>query len=246
MAHPPPGQPAGTRAAGGNHAAAHQLHRKRALGPGPGHDRALGRVAGGAASESQHLLLAAGYAPAYPETRYGDPLLGPVRTALERILDGHLPYPAVIVDRHGDLVAANDGFDALTTGVAPELLAPPVSVARVLLHPQGMIGRLHQEMARNPSGRLEDLVTELEELVPDRPRQPGPDYLGFAVPLRLRSGDGELRLLTMLTHYGTAVDVAELRLEAFLPPDEATAAILTELAARRRGVGPRSATPHPG
>ena len=85
------------------------------------------------------------------------------------------------------------------------------------------------------TGRLDELVTELEELVPDRPRQPGPDYLGFAVPLRLRRGEGELRLLTTLTHFGTAVDVtiAELRLEAFLPADEETAAILTEIAGRR-------------
>jgi transcriptional regulator with XRE-family HTH domain len=211
--------------------------------------------------ERNGLLLAAGYAPAYPETRFDDPHLGPVRTALERILEGHLPYPAVIVDRHADLVASNDGFGALTGGVAPELLARPVNVARMLLHPQGMaprianfdgwawhvIDRLHQEMARNPSGRLNDLITELEELVPNRPRQPGPDYLGFAVPLRLRSSDGELRLLTTLTHFGTAVDVtiAELRLEAFLPADEATASILTELVGRRRGVGSRSATPHP-
>ena len=67
--------------------------------------------------------------------------------------------------------------------------------------------------------------------MPDRPRQPGPDYLGFAVPLRLRSDDGELRLLTTLTHFGTAVDVtvAELRLEAFLPADEQTAAVLRDL-----------------
>jgi transcriptional regulator with XRE-family HTH domain len=196
------------------------------------------------------LLLAAGYAPAYQETRFDDPRLGPVRTALQCILAGHLPCPAVIVDRHGDLVVANDGFGVLTGGVAPELLAPPVNVARVLLHPQGMaprianfdewawhvIDRLHQEIARNPSDRLKDLITELEELVPDRPRQPGPDYLGFAVPLRLRSSDGELRLLTTLTYFGTAVDVtiAELRLEAFLPADEATASILTELAGRRR------------
>src|SRR5262249_56172785 len=60
--------------------------------------------------ERNALLLTAGYAPAYPETRFDDPRLGPVRTALERILDGHLPYPAVIVDRHGDLVAAHDGL----------------------------------------------------------------------------------------------------------------------------------------
>ena len=67
-------------------------------------------------------LLSAGYAPVYGETRFDDPKLGPVRRALERILEGHLPYPAVIVDRHGDLVAGNEAFWDLTHGVAPELL----------------------------------------------------------------------------------------------------------------------------
>jgi len=194
--------------------------------------------------ERNALLLAAGYAPVYQETRFED--LDPLRTALERVLEGHLPYPAVITDRHGDLVSANDAFGALTAGVAPELLVPPLNVARVLLHPRGMaprivkldewaahvIDRLHEESVRNPDDRLAALVTELVALVPDRLRRPGPDHLGFAVPLRLRSGDGELRLLTTLTHFGTALDVtvAELRLEAFLPADDATAAALGQRA----------------
>ena len=193
--------------------------------------------------ERNALLLAAGYAPAYHETRFDDPKLDPVRTALARILDGHLPYPAVIVDRHGDLVAANDAFWSLTDGVAAPLREPPVNLPRLLLHPHGMAPRianldqwawhvidaLRQETMRNPNDRLEALVAELEALVPDRPRHPGPDHLGFAVPLRLSSSDGELQLLTTLTHFGTALDVtvAELRLEAFLPADQATASILT-------------------
>jgi transcriptional regulator with XRE-family HTH domain len=197
--------------------------------------------------ERNAMLFAAGYAPAYQETRFDDPRLDPVRTALARILRGHLPYPAVIVDRHGDLVAANDAFWMLTDTAAPPLLAPPVNVARLLLHPHGLAPRilnldqwawhvidaLRQQAARNPNDRLEALAAELEGLVPGRPRQPGPEYLGFAVPLRLSLGDGELRLLTTLTHFGTAVDVtvAELRLEAFLPADEATASTLTNLGA---------------
>jgi transcriptional regulator with XRE-family HTH domain len=192
--------------------------------------------------ERNALLLDAGYAPAYEETRLDDPKLGAVRTALERILDGHLPYPAVISDRHGDLVLANAAFGPLTEGAAPELLAPPVSLARLLLHPRGMAPRIanldewawhvvdavEREAARNPGERLAALVDELHALMPDRSRQPGPDHIGFAVPLRLSSDDGELRLLTTLTHFGTATDVtvAELRLEAFLPADEETAAIL--------------------
>jgi transcriptional regulator with XRE-family HTH domain len=193
--------------------------------------------------ERNSLLLAAGYAPAYEETPLDGERLAPVRAALENVLAGHLPYPAVIIDRHGDLVSANSAFWTLTEGSKPELLAQPLSVPRLFLHPDGMAPRilnlddwawhvidaLRRESVRNPDERLAQLVDELEELVPDRPPHPGPDHLGFSVPLRLRADDGELQLLSILTHFGTAVDVtlAELRLEAFLPADAATAAYLT-------------------
>lgn len=186
------------------------------------------------------LLLAAGYAPAYPQTPLADPRLQPVRAALEQILTGHLPYPAVIVDRCGDLVLGNAAFHALADGVAPQLLAPPVSLPRLLLDPHGLAPRivnlaewawhvvdgLRAEETRNPHPRLEQLVADLVALLPSRPPALDRDFLGFAVPMRLRVPDGaELRLVTTLTHFGTAVDVtlAELRLEAFLPADGATA-----------------------
>jgi transcriptional regulator with XRE-family HTH domain len=190
--------------------------------------------------ERNDLLLTAGFAPAYPETSLTDPALAPVRTALEHILAGHLPYPAVIVDRHGDLVAANDAFDVLTEDVAADLLVPPVNVYRLALHPAGMasrivnmaqwshhvVDRLRQESKRNPDGRLAALSAELATHVPDR--IVGPGYLGFAVPIQLRSRHGELRLITTVTTFATAVDVtlAELKLEAFLPADPETAALL--------------------
>lgn len=200
--------------------------------------------------ERNGLLLAAGYAPAYRETPFDDPRLDPVRTALEGILEGHLPCPAVLADRHFDLVSANAAFHALIAGVAPDLLVPPVSVPRLMLHPRGLAGRivnldewawhvidaLAGEAIRNPDDRLDALTEELTALVPDRPAGPGPGYLGAAVPLRIRPGvegrsAGELRLLTTLTRFGTADDVtvAELKLEAFLPADEATAAYLREV-----------------
>ncbi|MEV5875799.1 helix-turn-helix transcriptional regulator [Streptomyces sp. NPDC052101] len=211
--------------------------------------------------ERNELLLAAGFAPAYPRTPLDDPRLDAVRSALERILDGHLPYPAVVVDRHGDLVSANAAFHALTASAAPRLLVPPVSVPRVLLHPQGLaprivnleewawhiIDRVGAESVRNPDHRLRRLAAELAELAPARPRE-SPDHLGFAVPLRLRApgpdDDRELTLITTLTHFGTATDVtvAELRLEAFLPADEATAALLAELVGRGLDEGGAVAT----
>jgi hypothetical protein len=72
--------------------------------------------------ERNDLLHAAGYAPAYPQTALDDPALAPVRTALEHVLAGHLPYPAIVVDRYGTLVATNEAFGILAEGVAPELL----------------------------------------------------------------------------------------------------------------------------
>jgi transcriptional regulator with XRE-family HTH domain len=198
--------------------------------------------------ERNALLLAAGYAPVFPETRFDDPQLAPVREALNRILDGHLPYPAVITDRHGDLVSANRSFTALTAEVAPELVVPPISVPRLLLDPRGLapqivnldewawhvIEALRHRAARASNERLEAIAVELAEMVPPPPRS-NPDHVGFAVPLRFRWRGNELHLLTTLTHFGTAHDVtvAELGLEAFLPADEATAKLLHELADAR-------------
>lgn len=186
------------------------------------------------------LLLSAGYAPAFTEAALDEPALQPVRQALDRILDGHLPYPAVVVRPYGELVAANSALDVISEGAAGWLLEPPVNVLRLALHPDGMAPRVRNladwgrhilESLRNqgrhrPDPRLDDLLTELEKYVPTEP--PSNGYLGFAVPLRLATNDGELRLMTTLTSFATATDItlAELRLEAFLPVDAQTADIL--------------------
>ncbi|MEY9874248.1 transcriptional regulator with XRE-family HTH domain [Streptacidiphilus sp. MAP12-33] len=193
--------------------------------------------------ERNALLLSAGYAPAFAESGLEAPRLEPVRAALRGILDGHLPYPAAVVTRHGVLVDANAAFALFTEGCAAELLRPPVNVRRLALHPEGMArrvlnlpewGRHVTEALRNrlrvsPDPEQAELLAELESYLP--PAEPRPDYLGFAVPLRLRAASGvELSLITTLTTFATATDVslAELHLEAFLPADETTAAHLRE------------------
>ena len=189
--------------------------------------------------DRNELLLAAGYAPAYAETRLDDPTLDPVRGALETILDGHRPYPAVITDRTGDLVSANDAFTGLIGRVPRSLWEPRLNLPRVLLHPNGLGSRvininewgrhvidgLARKSQRHPNAGLEALIDELEDYVPSRPQETPPHHVGFAVPLRLRSDGGELTLLTTLTHFATAIDVtiSELTLEGFLPADAATA-----------------------
>jgi hypothetical protein len=195
--------------------------------------------------ERNVLLLAAGFAPVFAESPLDDEALLPVREALDGILKGHMPYPAVVAALGGRLVAANAATEVLTAGAAPELLEPPVNVLRLAVHPDGMAPRVENldewgrhivenvraHALRNPDPRLDELLAELEQHVP--PSSPGPDHLGFAVPLRLRCDEGELRLITTLTFFATALDVtlAELHLEAYLPADEASARILQE---RRR------------
>lgn len=108
------------------------------------------------------LLLAAGYAPVYPESSLDDPALAPVRTAIDHILKGHLPYPALVVDRNGDVVAANEAFDLITEGADPRLVGPGTNAYRLALHPHGMAPRIlnFAEWA----GHILERIRQLEEL----------------------------------------------------------------------------------
>jgi transcriptional regulator with XRE-family HTH domain len=201
--------------------------------------------------ERNRFLLAAGYAPAYSERALDDPELDPIRRALERILDGHLPYPAAITDRVADLVSANAAFMALVADVPSPLREPPLNLARVLLHPGALgprvinmnewgrhvIEGLRRKSLRHRNAGLDELIHELEGYVVDQaPAVPSPPQ-GFAVPLRLDCGHVELTLLTTLTHFATTVDVtvSELTLEAFLPADAVTATYFERAVTRRAG-----------
>lgn len=197
--------------------------------------------------ERNEFLRSAGYATAYPQTPLDDNALSPVRDALNHILAGHMPYPAIIVDRYGDLIAANAAQRILFDGCAPGLLGPPANAFRLALHPEGMAPRIvnfaewarhvlnaiSAELARNPDDRLASLLDELNRYVP--PARPGPGHLGFAVPLHFRSAHGNLCLITTISSFATAVDVtlAELKLEAFLPADARTASVLLALSEER-------------
>lgn len=180
--------------------------------------------------ERNDLLLAAGFAPVYPQTGLDDPALQHVRSALGHILTGHLPYPAIVVDASHNLVLANDAFSLFTDGVADKLLEPPVNVLRLSLHPDGVAPRIinlsqwaQHILDRLPPGDFRD---ELAAYVPYV--EPGPEHVGFAAPMHLRSPKGDLHLTTTITTFATALDVtvAELKLEAFLPANPATAALL--------------------
>src|SRR3954468_14674403 len=88
--------------------------------------------------ERNGLLLAAGYAPAFDQRSLDDPQMQAVRDAMQLVLDGHDPYPALVVDRTWNLLAANRGVGVLTEGADAELLAPPINCMRLALHPRGL------------------------------------------------------------------------------------------------------------
>lgn len=198
--------------------------------------------------DRNELLLSSGFAPVYAESDLDGPELRPIRDAIVALLAAHEPYPALAAKPDGELVAHNDAIDLFFEGAAKELTTPPINGFRLALHPDGMAphianfaewGRhvleaLRAAQRRRSEDAMEALLAELETYVPSAPL--GSDHLGFAVPLRLGTAEGELRLITTLTSFATAVDVtlADLQLEAFLPADEQTAHVLQLRAERRR------------
>lgn len=200
------------------------------------------------------LLLAGGYAPAFPEHELDAPEMAPVHDAIQQVLDGHDPYPALVVDRRWNVVAANHSLSLLTAGAAPELLRPPTNAMRLALHPDGLaprianlaqwrahlLERLARQVAATGDRELRELLEEVAahpapaatELEP--PPAPAHDLAGqIAVPLRVRHGDQELAFISIVATFGTAVDitVAELSIESFFPADAATAEAVRRYAA---------------
>src|SRR3954453_17327651 len=77
--------------------------------------------------ERNVILVAAGFAPVFPERALDDPAMAAARRAVDVILTAHEPYPALVVDQRWNLVAANRAIAPLLEGVAPELLEPPMN-----------------------------------------------------------------------------------------------------------------------
>lgn len=202
--------------------------------------------------ERNTLLIAAGYAPLYRERALADPQLAAARRAVDLVLKGHEPYPALAIDRHWTMVAANAALAPLVESADPALLAPPVNVLRLSMHPRGLAGmidnwhewrahllaRLRRQVEVSGDATLVALLAELETY-------PAPAHAGQAlhgetdpvvVPLRMRTPHGVLSFFSTTTVFGTPVDItlSELAIEALFPADDTTADVLRRLADTRR------------
>jgi transcriptional regulator with XRE-family HTH domain len=198
--------------------------------------------------ERNTWLLAAGYAPLYRQTPLDAAPMEPVRAALEKILAGHEPFPAVIVDREWNLVSANrPAMTIIGDGVAPELLTPPINALRISLHPDGLakrtvnfaeysahlMTRLRREAALTGDQSLATLYDELRGYpgVVEESSTPVDTASLLFVPFVLEAGERRLSFFSTLATFGTAHDVtlAELHIESFFPSDKATEQTLREM-----------------
>ena len=206
--------------------------------------------------QRNQLLLAAGYAPVFAERSLHDPEMAPVQEALDLILTGHEPNPALVVDRGWNLIAANAPMAALGAWIDPGLLRPPVNVMRIGLHPRGLarwivnlgevrahfLGRLEHQVAVTGDADLATLLKEVAsysaapyEYDPAAEAQAG----HILTPLMRMCGPGgvELSFFATVATFGTAVEVtaSELSIELAFPADAPTARILREQPRLPRG-----------
>lgn len=196
--------------------------------------------------ERNAILVAAGYAPLYPQRKLDAPELARARAAVDIVLKGAEPYPALAVDRHWQLVAANRMVAPLLAGIDEALLKPPVNVLRLSLHPRGLaprianlaqwrahvLERLRRQVEATADAALIALMDELRGYPGSHapPRETGFD--GIVVPFEIEMPDGHLSFFSTTTIFGTPVDVtlAELALESFFPANEGTAQAMQRLA----------------
>ena len=198
--------------------------------------------------ERNALLVAAGFAPMYQARPLDHPDLAAARQAVDLVLKGHEPNPALAVDRHWNLVAANAVVPLLLEGVAPQLLEPPVNVLRLSLHPEGLgprlanaaqwrahlLHRLQQQIAATADGELQALHDEIAAYPFECDEDAGaPPASHIAVPFELHTGLGKLSFISTITIFGTPVDVTlqELAVESFFPANAQTQAALQRLRA---------------
>lgn len=199
--------------------------------------------------ERNSLLLAAGYAPHYPETPLDDPALGALREGLERLIQGYEPYPALVVDATYTVVAANRGITMLLDGVPESLLQPPLNAMRLTLHPEGMaprirnlgewrghlLAQMERQIALHRSEPLRALYEEVAAYpapgTADDADEPSPSVPYFALPMRIEHDGRVLSFVSSISTFNTPMDVtvSELAIETFLPADPATAKYLHSL-----------------
>ncbi|MFD0164721.1 helix-turn-helix domain-containing protein [Streptomyces decoyicus] len=198
--------------------------------------------------ERNALLIAAGYAPTFPETPLDDPSMAALRSGMERLLTGYEPFPALVVDGTYHVQAANRGITMLLEGVAPALLQPPLNAMRLTMHPDGLaprirnylewrghlLAQMERQLALMRSSPLRALYDEVSAYpLPPNGREKAAfgEHTPFALPMMLEHHDTVLSFISTIATFNTPMDVtvSELAVETLLPADPETVAYLREV-----------------
>ncbi|HEY3678861.1 MAG TPA: helix-turn-helix transcriptional regulator [Bradyrhizobium sp.] len=196
--------------------------------------------------ERNVLLVAAGFAPAFPQRSLDDPALKPARGAIDLVLKAHEPNPALAVDRHWNLVSANRMVMPLLEGIPQRLLGQPFNVLRLSFHPEALaartvnlaewcghlLERLHRQCETTADPELIKLYQDLKAFpIPARSGPLSSDNV--AIPFKMRLNGEILSFFSTTMIFGTPVDItlSELALETFFPADDLTAERMRNVAA---------------
>jgi hypothetical protein len=196
--------------------------------------------------ERNVLLVAAGYAPAFPQRSLDDPALKSARAAIDLVLRAHEPNPALAYDRHWNLVSANRMVMPLLQGIPARLLGQPFNILRLAFHPEALaartvnlaewsshlLERLHRQCESTADPELIKLYHELKAYpIPARSAPLSADNV--AIPFKMRLDGDVLSFISTTMIFGTPVDItlSELALETFFPADDLTAKRMRAMAA---------------
>jgi transcriptional regulator with XRE-family HTH domain len=200
--------------------------------------------------ERNRLLSAGGFADLYRETRLADADMAQVRHVLQFILDRHMPYGALVLDRLSTCLMGNDASARLLSQLAdPGLLTPNANMLRVVFHPLGvrrfivnwaevsraLLDRAERELAAAQDPAAIGLLNEIRGYAADIPK-PQPRRLQSSdvlLPVQIRTGAFELKMFSTIMTIGTPQDITlqELRIETFFPADDASEQTWRRLAA---------------
>ena len=199
--------------------------------------------------DQNKLLVAAGYAPAFKARPMASPEMATARRAIDVILKGHMPYPALMHDSRSNIIEANAAMGIFTDLVAPHLLEGGGNTVRIAMHPEGLaphlvnhgetrdrvLRALNRRAAASGDRELAELVRECAVYPHPEDEEPEPDeYAGVVIPIRLRRDGRILSFFSTVATFGMPVDLmlADLSLETFFPADDETAKVLHEYVAR--------------
>jgi MmyB-like transcription regulator ligand binding domain len=201
--------------------------------------------------ERNVLLMAAGYAPLYRETGLNVPEMAQVRKALELILTHQEPYPAVVMDRHWNIVMTNEAASRFFAQLIDfHAHRRPANVIQLMFDPEGLrpfvanwqavaealIHRVHREaLGGVPDEETTQLLAEVLSYPGVPKRWQSLDILGEPpmpyLAVQFRKGDLAMNFFSTVTTLGTPQDITlqEMRIECFFPADKETEATARQL-----------------